>query len=164
MRCRQAGNSAAFIFGRCHIAPPIHRHGGLIGIGDPYAGHKNVFIKPEIHLIINAAHALKFIKAQYLFPVFALYFSRIHGRTGKRRMPDYAAVPFHAAGKPGVPNAQIAKADHIICIQNVLFMLFIVQLPEPAAEGRKKFGIQVLVFKHRHGQGLQYFVLIKILL
>ena len=69
-------------------------------------------------------------------------------------MPPDTAVPFHAAGKPGIPERQIARLEHIVDEEQFPLLPFVEQGPEPPAQLRQKSGFEGLVLQHGRRKGL----------
>ena len=131
------------------VAPPVHGRGAIRGIEHAHARvqHRRAVRQREVHLIDHAAHALVFVHAQHRRAVVVRQARGEQRRAGKGRVPENAAVPFHAARAPGVARGQVRRPRHRIGEQQLLSRLFVVQAPQLAAHRRREAGPQAVVFQ-----------------
>ena len=133
-----------------HVAPPVHRRGGLAGVVYANAHEQAVALLGQegLHAVYEAAHALVLIHAHHRRAVVQLELLAVHAVAGIGRVADYAAVPLHAAREPRVAQRQVAGLEHGVFVQQLAAGLLVVQRPEAAAQLRKEHGLEVFVFQY----------------
>ena len=146
----------AGVLGQGHggVGPPVKGRGFVQRVLDAHV-HRQLLCavrEVEVQLVDLPLDGLVLVHPQKFAAVRLLHLAAVKGRAGEHMVTGVAQVPLHAAGEPGVADAQVRDAQGGVLKQQFPAFVLVEQRPQPPAHGGQKGGLQVLVFQHQGGQ------------